>query len=103
MASMSDSSSSEKLPVGGTFRRALLGPDLALSAELALQRRSKAIDVRQQAELFAPRVHAMQVPDNPLAWVHMSPLAAASLLTVSAPGMLTMSVIGDDAPSGVVG
>ena len=80
MASMSDSSSSEKLPVGGTFRRALLGPGLALSAELALQRRSKAIDVRQQAELFAPRVHAMQVPDNPLAWVHMSPLAAASLL-----------------------
>ncbi len=33
-----------------------------------------------QAELFMDRVDAVQVLDNPLAWVHMSPVAAAALL-----------------------
>lgn len=52
----------------------------ALSVELALQRESDAAAVRSQADLFRDRVDGIQVQDNPLAWVHMSPVAAAALL-----------------------
>jgi methylenetetrahydrofolate reductase (NADPH) len=62
------------------FRRAVVSDGPALSVELALKRGSGAAAVREQAALFRDRVHGMQVQDNPLAWVHMSPLAASSLL-----------------------
>jgi methylenetetrahydrofolate reductase (NADPH) len=62
------------------FRQAVTGDGLALSVDLALKRDSGAAAVREQAALFRDRVHGIQVQDNPLAWVHMSPLAAASLL-----------------------
>jgi methylenetetrahydrofolate reductase (NADPH) len=52
----------------------------ALSVELGLQRESGAAAVRDQADLFRDRVDGIQVQDNPLAWVHMSPLAASALL-----------------------
>lgn len=62
------------------FRRAVTGDGPALSVELALKRGSGAAAVREQAGLFRDRVHGIQIQDNPLAWVHMSPLAASSLL-----------------------
>lgn len=62
------------------FRQALQGDGVALSTELSLQRASDALTVAAQAALFRDRVDGVQVLDNPLAWVHMSPLAAASLL-----------------------
>ncbi len=58
----------------------MTGGGPALSVELALKRDSGAAAVREQAALFRHRVHGIQVQDNPLAWVHMSPLAASSLL-----------------------
>ncbi len=61
-------------------RRAVVSDRPALSAELALQRESGAAAVRAQADLFRDRVDGVQVQDNPLAWVHMSPLAASALL-----------------------
>ena len=64
----------------GAFRRALQGPELALSAELALKRDSGPSEIATQAAGFRDLVDGVQVPDNPLAWVHMSPLAASSLL-----------------------
>jgi methylenetetrahydrofolate reductase (NADPH) len=65
---------------GRRFRRAVTGDGLALSVELALKRDSGSAAVREQADLFRGRVHGIQVQDNPLAWVHMSPVAASSLL-----------------------
>mgnify|MGYP001825595407 CR=1 FL=1 len=62
------------------FRQAVVGDGPALSVELSLKRDSGAPAIRQQASLFRDRVHGIQVQDNPLAWVHMSPLAASSLL-----------------------
>lgn len=62
------------------FRRALEGPGTALTVELALKQASGADVVAAQADLFRDRVHGIQVQDNPLAWVHMSPVAAAGLL-----------------------
>lgn len=63
-----------------TFRSAAQSKAFTLSAELTLKRGSNAADVRAQADLLRGRVSGVQVADNPLAWVHMSPLAAASLL-----------------------
>ncbi len=62
------------------FRRALQGPGVAVSAELALKQRSGAGDIADQARLFSGRVDALQVLDNPLAWVHLSPTACSALL-----------------------
>jgi len=66
-----------------SFRAAVQGGPFAISAELALQRESSAADVAAQADLFRDRVDGMQVADNPLAWVHMSALSAASLLLLN--------------------
>lgn len=63
-----------------TFQGAIRAGRLALSAELTLARESTAADVARQAALFRDRVDGVQVNDNPLAWVHMSALAASSLL-----------------------
>ena len=62
------------------FRQALQGRDVALSAELALKQDSGATEIASQAELFRDRVDGLQVQDSPLAWVHLSPVAAAALL-----------------------
>jgi methylenetetrahydrofolate reductase (NADPH) len=62
------------------FRQAVIGDGPALTVELALKRDSGAAAVHEQAVLFRDRVDGIQVQDNPLAWVHMSPLAASSLL-----------------------
>ncbi|MEE4175608.1 MAG: methylenetetrahydrofolate reductase [Xanthomonadales bacterium] len=66
--------------LAGGFREAVSGDAPALSVELALKRDGGAAAIRDQARLFRGRVHGIQVQDNPLAWVHMSPLAASSLL-----------------------
>ena len=63
-----------------TFRKAIQDGRFAVTAELSLKRESSAAEISRQALLFKDRVDAMQVNDNPLAWVHMSALAAASLL-----------------------
>ena len=65
---------------GRRFRRAVQGDGVALSAELALKRDGGAAVIAAQADLFRNRVDGLLVQDNPLAWVHMSPLAASSLL-----------------------
>ena len=63
-----------------SFRKAIEGKQLAISAELALKRESGAEDVWKQADILGGLVDGIQVTDNPLAWVHMSALSAASLL-----------------------
>lgn len=62
------------------FQAALAATGPAISAELALRRDSKAADVAAQAALYRDRTDGVQIQDNPLAWVHMSALAASSLL-----------------------
>jgi len=52
----------------------------ALTAELTLTRDSTADDVRRQADLLGRYVDAVQVSDNPYAWVQMSALSAAAIL-----------------------
>jgi methylenetetrahydrofolate reductase (NADPH) len=51
-----------------------------VTAELTLDRSSTADDVRRQADLLGRYVDAVQVSDNPYAWVQMSALAAAAIL-----------------------
>lgn len=63
-----------------TFREAVQGDDFTVSAELTLKRDSTADDVRRQADVLGRYVDAIQVTDNPYAWVHMSALSASSLL-----------------------
>lgn len=63
-----------------TFRSAIDSGRLALSAELTLKRESTAVDVHEQVALFRDRVDALQVNDNPPAWVTMSALAATALV-----------------------
>jgi len=63
-----------------TFREAVQGDRFTISAELTLKRQSTADDVRRQVDLLAPFVDAIQVTDNPYAWVQMSALSAATLV-----------------------
>lgn len=63
-----------------TFRTAAQSEDFTLSAELTLKRRTTAEDIAQQASALRGRVDGVQVADNPLAWVQMSPVAASALL-----------------------
>ena len=70
---------STKRPVN-TFQKSIRDGRFALSAELSLKRESSSAEINRQALLFKDRVDAMQVTDNPLAWVHMSALAASGLL-----------------------
>jgi methylenetetrahydrofolate reductase (NADPH) len=63
-----------------TFRAAVHGQRPTITAELTLGRGSTAADVAGQADLLRGKVDAMQVTDNPLAWVHMSALAGSALL-----------------------
>jgi 5,10-methylenetetrahydrofolate reductase len=63
-----------------TFRQAVQSETFTICAELSLKHESRADDVRRQAELLGPLVDGIQVNDNPPAWMHMSALAASSLL-----------------------
>jgi len=63
-----------------TFREAVQSESFTISAELTLKRSSTADDVRRQADVMGCYVDAIQVTDNPYAWVQMSALSAASLL-----------------------
>jgi methylenetetrahydrofolate reductase (NADPH) len=63
-----------------TFAGSIRDGRLAISAELSLKRESSASDIRYQAGLFNSKVDALQVNDNPLAWLHMSAVSASSLL-----------------------
>jgi hypothetical protein len=47
---------------------------------VTLKGSSTADDVRRQADLLGRYVDAIQVTDNPYAWVQMSALSASSLL-----------------------
>lgn len=63
-----------------TFRQAVQSEAFTISAELTLTHASRADDVRRQVELLGPLVDGIQVNDSPPAWMHMSALAASSLL-----------------------
>ena len=62
------------------FREAVQGDDLAISAELTLQREFTAADVFRQVDAMQGMVDGIQVTDSPWSWVQMSPISAASLL-----------------------
>lgn len=62
------------------FHTALATEALTLCAELTVRRESTADDVRRQTDSLAPWVDAVQVTDNPYAWVQMSALSAAALV-----------------------
>lgn len=64
----------------GRFRDAVLGDELAISAELTLRRDSTAGDIREQADRLAGLADGIQVTDNPYAWVQMSALSASAIL-----------------------
>ena len=66
-----------------TFRQAVQSENFTISAELSLNHGSRADDVRRQADLLGPLVDGIQVTDAPPAWMHMSALAASSLLLQS--------------------
>lgn len=63
-----------------TFRKAVQGESLAISAELTVRRDSTADDVRNQAATLSGHVDGIQVTDNPYGWVQMSAVSAAALL-----------------------
>lgn len=63
-----------------TFREAVQGERFTLTAELTVKRRTGADDIRRQADVLGRYVDAIQVTDNPYAWVQMSALAAAGIL-----------------------
>ena len=62
------------------FRDAIRNRDFTVTADLALDRSSGAASVRDQARLLGPLVDAIQVPDAHDGRLHMSGLAAASIL-----------------------
>jgi methylenetetrahydrofolate reductase (NADPH) len=63
-----------------TFREALKGNGLTITAELTLTKSSTARDIQLQADMLEDLVDAIQVTDIPYAWVQMSSLSAAAIL-----------------------
>jgi methylenetetrahydrofolate reductase (NADPH) len=63
-----------------TFREAVQSEHFSLTAELTVKRDSSADDIRRQADVLGNYVDAVQVTDNPYAWVQMSALSAAGIL-----------------------
>lgn len=63
-----------------TFKDAIRTRDFALCAELKLDSHSDAAAVISQAKALSDFVDAVQVTDNPGGRVHLSPLAACSIL-----------------------
>lgn len=63
-----------------TFKNAIQGDSLALTAELTIKREFTADEVLVQARALSEYVDALQVTDNPYAWAQISAVAAASIL-----------------------
>ena len=63
-----------------TFHAAIRTQAFTLTGQLKLADGTTPAELLEQAELLRPYVDAVQVTDNPSGLVHMSPLAAASLL-----------------------
>lgn len=63
-----------------TFRETLQKQDFVITAELNVARESDAAAILKQANILTPHTHAVQLPDNPNARVHMTPLAASNIL-----------------------
>jgi methylenetetrahydrofolate reductase (NADPH) len=63
-----------------TFHAAIQTQAFTLTGQLKLADGTTPAELLEQAELLRPFVDAVQVTDNPSGLVHMSPLAAASLL-----------------------
>ena len=63
-----------------TFHTAIRTQAFTLTGQLKLVDDTTPAKLLEQAELLRPFVDAVQVTDNPNGMVHMSPLAAASLL-----------------------
>jgi len=63
-----------------TFHEAIRTQAFTLTGQLKLADDTTPAELLEQAELLRPYVDAVQVTDNPNGIVHMSPLAAASLL-----------------------
>ena len=63
-----------------TFKDAVHTKDFAISAEVFLRPETDAEALRQQALLLAPDVDAILLTDNQFGQLHMSTIAAASIL-----------------------
>lgn len=63
-----------------TFREALQAEPLTITADLTLRSDTGPDDVARQVDLLGPHVDALQVSDNPWAWLQMSALSAAVLV-----------------------
>jgi methylenetetrahydrofolate reductase (NADPH) len=63
-----------------TLEDAIRTRDFVLTAELSLTPDSSAASIIEQARILRPHVDAIQVTENQYGKVHMSPLAAASIL-----------------------
>jgi methylenetetrahydrofolate reductase (NADPH) len=63
-----------------TFRQAIQGDRLALTAELTIKREHTADDVLDQARSLSKYVDAVQVTDNSYGWAQMSAVAVSSVL-----------------------
>ena len=68
-----------------TFRAAVAGGGFTLTGQLRLYQDTGRDDVVRQAECLAPAVHAVAVTDCPYGVLHMSGLAAASILLQRGP------------------
>ena len=65
-----------------TLLDALRKRDFVMTAELSLAPGSDVGEITGQAKLLRPHVDAIQVTENQYGVLHMSPLAAASILLV---------------------
>lgn len=63
-----------------TFRDAIRTKEFVLTADLTLVPDSNAEAIIEQARILAPHVDAVQVTENQYGTIHLSPLAAASIL-----------------------
>lgn len=63
-----------------TFRDDIRKKDFVLTAELSLTPDSNAESIIDQARVLGPHIDAIQVTENQYGAIHMSPLAAASVL-----------------------
>ncbi len=63
-----------------TFQQAIRTQEFTLSAELHLGSQPDASSISEQAQILATAVDAVQVTDNTGERIHLSPLAAASIL-----------------------
>lgn len=67
-------------PILKTLRDSIRTRDFVLIADLSLMPDSNAASIIEQARILGPHVDAIQVTENQYGTIHMSPLAAASIL-----------------------